>query len=104
MSERKKSGLNFGDVELPKIKKSKPTNDVIKEVSSKVAVSEGFSNRTVVKPIDGRTLRKTTKKTQFNIAVDAEVKNKFWELAQLHNMTSGGDFLKYLLEETEKKC
>lgn len=48
--------------------------------------------------VDGRKIRKSKKTTQLNIAVDPELKNSFWALAEELDMDSGGDILAYLID------
>lgn len=54
-------------------------------------------------PKDGRSLRKTGRSAQFNIAVKPEDKSRFWHLAEQANVRAGGEFFQRLLDEWEKR-
>ena len=53
-------------------------------------------------PRDGRSLRRTGRSAQFNIAVTPEAKARFWQLAQAAGARAGGEFFEQLLNEWEK--
>lgn len=100
---RKPAGLDFGDMEdfAPKGKVSRVPNaekDVAKKIAKEIAVKEGFTSRQVPEKVDGRTLRKTEKKAQLNIAVKPKTKDRFWAEAQSLGFAGGEEFLCHLLD------
>ena len=78
---RKPAGLDFGNLDdfAPSGKSLSGDKEIdkAKKIASGVAVKEGFTSRQVVSKIDGRTLRKTDKKSQLNIAVRSDTKDRF---------------------------
>ena len=54
-------------------------------------------------PRDGRSLRRTGRSAQFNIAVTPEAKARFWQLAQEAGARAGGEFFEQLLNAWEKR-
>ena len=70
----------------------------------------GFRTRHAVEPTtlpeeprDGRSLRRTGRSAQFNIAVTPEAKARFWKLARAAGVRAGGEFFEQLLNEWEKQ-
>lgn len=100
---RKPAGLDLGNLDdfAPK-KKAIATDgsDITnaKKIASSVAVQEGFTSRHVKEKVDGRTLRKTDKKSQLNIAVKSVTKDRFWSTAKDMGFTGGEEFLIHLLD------
>lgn len=78
-----------------------------KKVIERAAEDAGFNTRhakqtsTKAARIDGRTLRRKNKDAQLNIAVTEATRNRFWTLAQDHDLTSGEDMLIQLLDAFE---
>ena len=100
---RKPAGLDFGNLDDFAPKEKPPKRDKVeidnaKKIASGAAVQEGFTSRQVIEKIDGRTLRKTDKKSQLNIAVKSETKDRFWIEAQRLGFTGGEEFLSHLLD------
>jgi hypothetical protein len=100
---RERAALTF-DIEdesfAPKQKPKDTTPPKAKQKLVKAAASkEGFTSRTTIEKIDGRTLRRTGRGVQFNISVSQEAKDQFWELAQHEGCTSGGEFLQILIDK-----
>ena len=99
---RKPSGLDLGNFGKPaervqKSRKSVPANE-IKAVAQEIAHQEGFTTRQPVKKIDGRTLRRTNRKAQLNMAVNVTTKDRFWSKAHERDFKVGEDFLNHLLD------
>jgi len=104
---RKPAGLNLGDLDdFAPMKKntSKGKADIndAKKIATSVAAKEGFTSRQLKAKIDGRTLRKTDKKSQLNIAVKSTTKDRFWLTAKKLGFTGGEEFLSHLLDNLEK--
>lgn len=97
-------------LDLPDLSEFKPrprqTVGEKKEIE-KVAKLAGFKTRhsdaaQKEEPrIDGRTLRRKNKSAQLNIAVSDATRNRFWILAQDHELTSGEDLLLQLMDVFE---
>jgi hypothetical protein len=103
---RKPAGLNLGDLDdfAPKQKnasKGKGDIDDAKKIATSVAVKEGFTSRQSKAKVDGRTLRKTDKKSQLNIAVKVTTKDRFWLTAKKLGFTGGEEFLSHLLDNLD---
>lgn len=113
---RERAALNF---DLSEFQPKAPTNVISPKEIEKLAVDAGFTARHApakenkpvkevvkVKPakiIDGRTIRKSQKTTQLNIAVTPEIKNRFWQLADQLDLDSGGDILAHLIALVEEQ-
>ncbi len=71
------------------------------EPAGHTAQETGFTTRHAPPPstkIDGRSLRTTKRKSQLNIAVAEETKERFWTLAQAAGVQTGEEFLIRLMD------
>ena len=85
--------LNFKIDEIDETNGNSSNHDK-RALIAKVAQSEGFTSRQTERvKIDGRSLRRTSRKYQLNISVTAETRDRFWQLASSLGYSSGGELL-----------
>lgn len=86
--------------------KSKPSNAEeakIREISKATGFNSRLAFEAVTEPktqptFDARSLRKSSRTAQLNIAIQPETKDRFWQFAVQNLFTTGEDALLKLLE------
>jgi hypothetical protein len=98
------NGLNL-DRFLPK-----PAHEVDKKVVEAISEEAGFISK-ITKPapmptkkVDGRSLKKSPRTSQFNVRLKPETSERFWAGAKAEEREYADDFLAYLLTLYEGKA
>lgn len=102
-----RTSIDLPDLSAFEPKAKKENIDIAK--IEKVAESEGFNTRHGTKKttslsghFDARSLRRSDRTAKLNIAVRPETRERFWNLAQQINLTSGEEVLTTLMDQFEK--
>ena len=102
---KERSRLSLDGFESKPIHAQEPT-EIARQIGEQAGFSARHSNVPAVSSqqrVDARSLRRTTRTDQINIAVETETRNDFWLLASEGGFDSGGSFLKELLRLYREK-
>ena len=93
--------------------RSAPPPPLDKVAVDDAAAKAGFSARHATAPesvhteapakFDARSLRRSNRKVQLNMAVSEDTKRRFWEMAQRRGMTAGEELLIAALDALERQ-